>query len=82
MNPNMNPNPYCLAIAQGRYIGRVIDVVAVQNEHGYSVAYRIRYQREIEPNTGWFLAHDVRALRPGASLAWAVEPSVLSIGAL
>lgn len=50
-------------IAQGRYIGTIIETVPVQNEHGYSTAYHIRYQREVTPYAGWFLARDVRAIK-------------------
>lgn len=46
-------------LALGRYLGYVRESVAVQNEHGYSFAYRVQYQREIELSQGWFLARDV-----------------------
>ena len=50
-------------IAQGRYIGPIIEMVTVQNEDGYSFAYHIRYQREVSPNSGWFLDRDVRFIK-------------------
>lgn len=52
-------------VAQGRYIGRILAEVQVQNEHGYSTAYHIQFQREVEPRSGWFLARDIQG-----SLAW------------
>lgn len=49
-------------LALGRYLGTVIAIAAVVNEHEHTTAYHIRYQREVSPNSGWFLARDVRAM--------------------
>jgi hypothetical protein len=62
----MTPPVNARVIAQGRYIGKVIEAVPVQNEHGYSTAYRIHYQRECSPNTGWFLARDIETWKGAA----------------
>lgn len=52
-------------LAQGRYLGRLLESVHVQNEHGYSFAYRVQYQREIDPCAGWFLGRDVESVGMG-----------------
>ncbi len=61
-------------LASGRYFGTVRESVAVQNEHGYSVAYLVQFQREIDPCRGWFLARDVVTAwwldADGNNLAW------------
>lgn len=51
-------------LALGRYLGTVIAIAAVTNEHEHTTAYHIHYQREVTPNSGWFLARDVRAIKP------------------
>lgn len=55
------PGQYVLA--DGLYFGTVRQSVPVQNEHGYSVAYLVQFQREVDPCQGWFLARDVIANR-------------------
>lgn len=47
-------------VALGRYFGRVVEVVPVQSYDGYSVAVRVKFQREVEPSCGWFLGRDVQ----------------------
>lgn len=60
-------------LVQGRYFGTVRQSVPVQNEHGYSFAYLVRYQREVEPREGWFLARDVVARAGLFALASGLE---------
>lgn len=64
-------------IAIGRYVGWVRESIRVQDEHGYSYAYRVQYQREIDPCQGWFLGRDVEVTRQVAE-SYSEQPPTFS----